>query len=145
MAWWNGNGRIVEHRLMKYMGSKRWMLKNGLGHLVTEQCQSAERFVDLFSGTGAVCWHAAESANIEVMAVDLQLYSAVLARSVISRTRGIDSERLKREWIDKAMTRRRRNSLWGDANEFENRKLTATAVRDARRLCMQSAGPITRA
>ena len=77
---------------MKYMGSKRWMLQNGLGHLVTEKCGSADRFVDLFAGTGAVSWHAAETGNVEVVSVDLQLYSAVLARSVIGRTHEVDSQ-----------------------------------------------------
>ena len=106
--------------LMKYMGSKRWMLQNGLGHLVTEKCGSADRFVDLFAGTGAVSWHAAETGNVEVVSVDLQLYSAVLARSVIGRTHEVDSQKLRESWIKRSKEYRRRSTQWKAVHALKN-------------------------
>lgn len=58
------------------------------------QCEvdGAERFVDLFSGSGAVSIHVAETYPIPVLSVDLQAYSAVLAEAVISRTSAFEWE-----------------------------------------------------
>ena len=39
---------------MKFMGSKRWMLENGLGSLLCQRAETANRFVDLFAGSSAV-------------------------------------------------------------------------------------------
>jgi adenine-specific DNA-methyltransferase len=70
---------------MKYMGSKRAMLQNGLGEVLKRQTKSRRRFVDLFSGSGAVAIHVAQNSKIPVVAWDIQRYSAVLANAVISR------------------------------------------------------------
>ncbi len=51
---------------MKYMGSKRSMLLNGLGELLTEESKDAKRFIDLFSGSGAVATFVAKRFPIEV-------------------------------------------------------------------------------
>lgn len=70
---------------MKYMGSKRAMLGNGLGELLSEQVPKANRFVDLFTGSAAVAAHVGCRFDLPVLAFDLQNYSAVLADAVIGR------------------------------------------------------------
>jgi len=71
---------------MKYMGSKRAMLGNGLGETILAETKGAKRFLDIFCGSGAVAWFAAQNSNIEVMAFDLQQYAVDLTNSVIRRT-----------------------------------------------------------
>lgn len=128
---------------MKYMGSKRWMLTNGLGLILDEQSKSADRFVDLFSGTAAVTWHVAERSPVETLAVDLQAYSAVLARAVACRTRHLDGSRIASDWIARA------NGMHGTEASAEYRwprDATAIEARDvfaARRQCAESSGLIT--
>ena len=63
---------------MKFMGSKRAMLANGLGEIVRSESKQAERFVDLFVGSGAVAWYVAEATATKVLAVDLQEFATVL-------------------------------------------------------------------
>lgn len=87
---------------MKYMGSKRAMLKNGLGHLLQREVASAKRFVDLFSGSSAVATHVASSFAVPVLAYDLQRYSIVLANATISRRRLFDAEEEWRLWYARA-------------------------------------------
>jgi adenine-specific DNA-methyltransferase len=70
---------------MKYMGSKRAMLGNGLGDLLGKEVPSANRFVDLFTGSAAVAAHVGSRFDIPVHAFDLQSYSTVLADAVIGR------------------------------------------------------------
>ncbi len=70
---------------MKYMGSKRWMLQNGLGDLIAREVRGAARFVDLFSGSGAVSTHVAMKYEVPVTAYDLQTFSTVLTRAVVGR------------------------------------------------------------
>jgi hypothetical protein len=126
------------------MGSKRWMLGNGLGHLLLERAGSAERFVDLFSGTGAVSWHVAENTTLPVLAVDLQTYSAVMAKAVIGRTRKLISTDLSAKWIDRAAGVRRQSQIWRKATAFDPATLKPEDVLKARRLCLQSDTIITR-
>ncbi len=57
---------------MKYMGSKRAMLSNGLGDLLRSEMLGAKRFADLFAGSSAVAWFAAEHSECSVLASDLQ-------------------------------------------------------------------------
>ena len=38
---------------MKYIGSKRWMLQNGLGSVLDLAASQAKRFIDLFAGFGS--------------------------------------------------------------------------------------------
>src|SRR5713101_4508335 len=80
---------------MKYMGSKRAMLRNGLGELLIRKAKSKRRFVDLFCGSGAVAIHIASNSKIQVLARDLQQYSATLANAVITRK---SSFRWKTSW-----------------------------------------------
>lgn len=94
---------------MKYMGSKRAMLQNGLGKLLREEGATATRIVDLFSGSGSVAWFAAQEFSVPVVAVDLQSYAAVLSRSVIERTHAVDAKAIAKNW------RRRAADRWNDA------------------------------
>src|SRR5258708_612844 len=95
---------------MKYMGSKRAMLQNGLGHLIHEQASDAKRFVDLFAGSAAVAIYVASRIDIPVLACDLQRYSVVLAESVITRNRSFDSGSSWDTWFSRADVIFRRNS-----------------------------------
>ena len=77
---------------MKYMGSKRYLLRNGLGELVLSESRESSRFIDLFSGSTAVAQFVAERVAVEVVAVDLQAYSRALARPILSRTEELDAD-----------------------------------------------------
>jgi adenine-specific DNA-methyltransferase len=87
---------------MKYMGSKRAMLTNGLGVLISEVVAGRGRFVDLFSGSGAVVKFVANRHNIPVLASDLQNYAAVLAGAVIHRTAPVFAEPVWDAWCERA-------------------------------------------
>jgi adenine-specific DNA methylase len=130
---------------MKYMGSKRWMLSNGLGSLLTEHAGGAERFVDLFSGTAAVSWHVAAGTDVPVLAADLQVYSSVLARAVVGRTRELKSTQLVQQWVGLSEQRSVEDPLWAKANRFDIDGLTQQQVLRARKLCADAEGPIARA
>src|ERR1017187_8932267 len=134
----------MEPCLMQYMGSKRWMLGNGLGHLLIDRAKEADRFVDLFSGAGAVSWHVAEQAELPVLAVDLQSYSAILAKAIIGRTKALPSELLATEWIEGASELRSNDALWAKACEFAPVSLERNDVMSARGLCGSSNTLITR-
>lgn len=84
------------------MGSKRWMLSNGLGQLIHQELQKANRFVDLFSGSGAVAKYAATTSNRRVLAYDLQEFSVVLANSVIARSASLSVQPLWESWLSRA-------------------------------------------
>jgi len=127
---------------MKYMGSKRYMLQNGFGSAISAAAPDCERVVDLFSGSAVVSWYAAERFVAPVLAVDLQSYSAVLARAVIARTRSLDLEKIQEEWIEPAQRSARSMAEWVPAGKFDSPK-SKTAVRHARRLCgREDVGPI---
>jgi adenine-specific DNA methylase len=130
---------------MKYMGSKRWMLSNGLGHLLLDLASSSDRFIDLFSGTGAVAWHVAEHSDIPILAVDLQMYSAVLARSVIGRTKALSGDRIADDWVARARELRSRNRMWRETSELSPEPVKAADVLEARELCSTSRGLVTAA
>lgn len=83
---------------MKYMGSKRAMLSNGLGEILENETSSADRFIDLFAGSGAVSIHVAQKFPIPVTAIDLQKYSAILTSAVIGRQRRFNWENIWEEW-----------------------------------------------
>ena len=87
---------------MKYMGSKRAMLTNGLGHLIDREIGRAKRFVDLFAGSSAVARHAACRYDIPVLAFDLQHYSKVLAGAVLDRDKPLDADTVWSAWNKRA-------------------------------------------
>jgi len=90
---------------MKYMGSKRSMLTNGLGEILKRELSSAERFVDLFSGSGAVACHVASRYRIPVLACDLQSYSAVLTQAVLGREVVLEPSAIWGRWHRRAAAR----------------------------------------
>jgi adenine-specific DNA methylase len=83
---------------MKYMGSKRAMLTNGLGHLIDEKMGDRWRFVDLFCGSGAVASFVAQRTSLPVFASDLQKYATTLTEAIICRTSSFDAEAKFRSW-----------------------------------------------
>lgn len=87
---------------MKYMGSKRAMLTNGLGQLLNDVLVGRARFVDLFTGSGAVAKFVARSHDIPVVATDLQKYAVFLTGAVIHRTRAENVELVWTAWLSRA-------------------------------------------
>lgn len=87
---------------MKYMGSKRAMLGNGLGVLLEAEIPSSRRFVDLFTGSAAVATHVGCRFDLPVLAFDLQNYSAVLADAVIGRNATFEWEPVFNRWYKRA-------------------------------------------
>ena len=92
---------------MKYMGSKRWMLRNGLGDLIAREVKDTGRFVDLFAGSGAVSTHVATKYEVPVAAYDLQTFSIVLSRAVLARESEIEAEPLWADWYSRAKALRK--------------------------------------
>lgn len=130
---------------MKYMGSKRSMLKNGLGDLLLEQAVLFDRFVDLFAGGGFVSWFVAERIAKPVLAVDLQRYSTILCEAVISRTELLDADAINKKWIAEAKRKRNSSYLWKKAKHLSNEAIEIrTLVDQARILCETKSwiGPI---
>jgi 16S rRNA G966 N2-methylase RsmD len=125
------------------MGSKRAMLKNGLGDLIYEAAKDAGRVVDLFCGAGSVAWFAAETTPLPVLAVDLQLYAVALARAVIERGTPLDHRELCSAWLGGAEQSRDASPLWREAAAVSDENIAAL-VREARTLCARpsAVGPI---
>lgn len=121
---------------MKYMGSKRSMLKNGLGPLLVAESKSFKRFVDLFSGSASVSWYAARHLDLPVLTIDLQLFSAVIARAVIERVEAINSDELITSCNCKIKEQREQFSCWEAAKELDSSGFnTATWCKKAKELC----------
>jgi adenine-specific DNA methylase len=131
---------------MKYMGSKRAMLKNGLGELLIKEAQEYDRFVDLFTGAGFVAWFIAENVNKPVIAVDIQKYSTTLANSIIGRDSNIFPNELITSWIANAREKRDADPLWRQAIEQQSKYKNDVKewVTAARSLCENESviGPI---
>jgi adenine-specific DNA-methyltransferase len=125
---------------MKYMGSKSFMLQNGLGVLIKRRAKRAERIVDLFSGAGHVAWFAAENTNKPVLAVDLQHYSKELAGAIILRNKSIDPDSLKGKWTDKVAGSLTRSPYYKLACGIVEGNLTREKVKKARNLCEKHKG-----
>lgn len=125
---------------MKYMGSKRAMLSNGLGNLLQEEVATAERFVDLFTGSGAVASHVAQRYPVEVLAVDLQAYSAILAKAIIGRVGKINAPLLWSNWHKRA-------TAWmQEHHPPKASRITKSFVIEARAWCAEKERlPITQA
>ncbi len=90
---------------MKYMGSKRAMLRNGLGGVLDSMMGNHKRFIDLFTGSASVAWHVAQRYPIETWAFDLQRYSAILAAAVVQRDHQVDPIKLWKNWSLRAASR----------------------------------------
>jgi adenine-specific DNA-methyltransferase len=124
---------------VKYMGSKRAMLGNGLGELLTRERTGAGRFVDLFTGSGSVAIYIARKYKIPVLAYDLQKYSVVLANAVISRKSAINWKPIWELWYRRAQNQLDADSVPKDA------KLTQAIVANFREWCGKQSLPITKA
>jgi adenine-specific DNA-methyltransferase len=131
---------------MKYMGSKRRMLRDGLGDLIVECAQYASRIVDLFCGASSVAWYAAQNTVLPVIAVDLQTYAIVLARAVVARDIPLDPEQLNEKWLSKVGYARSQSRLFRAAVALEKHSQdTSKLVREARALCQKApsgVGPV---
>jgi adenine-specific DNA-methyltransferase len=103
---------------MKYMGSKRVMLQNGLGSLILEESKKAKRIVDLFCGAGSVVGFAARETILPVLAIDLQHYSIVLAKSILGRVSSISSEDIGKKWLNRVDKDRSESLLWKKAQKL---------------------------
>lgn len=110
------------------------MLRNGFGSAIAAAAEGSERIVDLMAGSGVVAWYAAQSFDQPVLAVDLQLYSGVLSAAVISRTRGLNLQRLEREWLVPARRSASRDPNWSASKKFDE-PLNRQAVERSRALC----------
>jgi adenine-specific DNA-methyltransferase len=125
---------------MKYMGSKRAMLQNGLGKLLAEEIKGADRFVDLFAGSGSVAIHVAREFAIPVLAFDLQNYSTILTSAIIGRQSLLNWEPIWKEWFERA------NLQIGKVNIPNTEKITKKLVASFRAWCNEQTDlPITRA
>jgi adenine-specific DNA-methyltransferase len=124
---------------VKYMGSKRAMLKNGLGDLLARERVGVKRFADLFTGSGSVAIYMARKYKIPVLAFDLQKYSAVLADAVIGRQAAIGWEAIWKPWYKKAQKQ------FNDYTIPQSDKFTQASIADFRDWCSRQKLPITNA
>ncbi len=121
---------------MKYMGSKKTMLKNGLGKLLVREAETADRVVDLFTGAGYIACYVAENTNKPVLAVDLQAYATILAQAIIGRVKVLNPIKLRNEWIEKAIEYRNDSPLWHKASQLKRDDLEIKEwVEKSRKLC----------
>src|SRR5687767_1165835 len=102
IAWRIRVGRRLGACSVKYMGSKRAMLRNGLGELIFSEAKGHDRLVDLFCGASSVTWFAAQKCSKPVFAVDLQAYAVILAGAVIRRTEPFRAEEFEKTWLQPA-------------------------------------------
>lgn len=101
------------------MGSKRVMLANGLGEVLTEEAKSAARFVDLFCGAGVVSWFVATSREIPVLSCDLQSFATTMAASVVKRTDNSGLDQKVDAWLCRIRENRRERPSWSEAAELD--------------------------
>lgn len=121
---------------VKYMGSKRMMLQNGLDAVLATEAKSASRIVDLFCGSGAVSWFGAVELGKPVLACDLQRFATTLAGAVVRRTRPVSTESVERQWLAPAARSRQCSNAWGDAEEINDSTLSTEDMhRRAQELC----------
>jgi adenine-specific DNA-methyltransferase len=130
---------------VKYMGSKSAMLRNGLGELIVSEAAKAERVVDLFAGSAAVSWYAAQQTDRPVLAADLQHYSRTLARSVIARTHPGDADALARNWIEPARDKLNKDSRYKQLQTVPKGRVGAAAIARARAASADSEIPLVAA
>ena len=133
---------------MKYMGSKRAMLSNGLGEMLRAHASDVHRFVDLFAGSSAVSWFVAENSKCKVVAGDLQAFAVALAEGVISRENELDADRIWRPWSGDAASWLAGNSVYRAAEKFDMGKWGKARrrnVQEARKISSESPELVTQA
>jgi adenine-specific DNA-methyltransferase len=96
---------------VKYMGSKSYLLMNGLGDEIRHLAHDHSRLVDLFCGSGSVSWFAATETSLPTLATDLQTYATTLAGAVVTRTTPMDPESLFHTWTISALEGYKRSAL----------------------------------
>lgn len=130
------------------MGSKRSMLRNGLGEALDKAVFRKKRFVDLFTGSGAVAWHVAQRYEVPVLASDLQDFAVALALGVIGRDKVSVLSQWQFKWIGAAHEALVEDPLYSDAIELQN-SLSSSPIADvalaARILCERSESAFCRA
>ncbi len=104
---------------MKYMGSKRGMLRNGLGEVIAKNTASAKGFADLFTGSGAVAWHVGEKFDVPVQASDLQSFAVALANGVIGRVSPFEEMDWVDDWLSSAVQSATKSSIWSASLEID--------------------------
>ncbi|WFS03107.1 DNA adenine methylase [Rhizobium tumorigenes] len=104
---------------MKYMGSKRAMLSNGLGDAIDHAVETANTVYDLFTGSGVVACHIAERYEKRVVASDLQLFATVLAGSIIQRTGPISKPNWQDQWVTRAHKRLKSYGSWEQVEKHQ--------------------------
>ena len=127
------------------MGSKHALLSNGLGQLIVQESRRVDRIVDLFCGGGSVAWFAAQNTELPVLAIDLQQYAVILAGSVISRTKALDSNTVADEWFSKAIGLRGSSKTWLAAQDLvASYDDVEQFVETSRKLCssVSDSGPV---
>jgi len=129
---------------MKYMGSKRVLLTNGLGKTLDTAVKKASRFVDMFLGTGEVASFVAQRHAIKVYGVDLQAYSVILAEAVLGRKARSPTHLLWKRWHERA---RRVVAKYRPPQIDEDTRLTHALVDNYRRWCSRQSNrlPVVRA
>lgn len=135
----NGTGGALGIKTVKYMGSKKAMLQNGLGELLKAESIRSGRVVDLFCGGASVSWFAASNLNRQVLAHDLQEYAVVLARAVVGRTQPLDKSALQHGWLRSAKRTRALFRAWKPATNLEHSGADAMRWQEAaQQLCADS-------
>jgi adenine-specific DNA methylase len=134
---------------MKFMGSKRVMLQNGLGEVIANEMPNVKRFVDLFTGSAAVAWYVATQWEKKVLACDLQRFAVAMAAAVICRCHTVSNPRILRDWSRRAGENVVQHATYVSASRLQKEiggdKIEAL-VRSARNLCEErEAGPVQRA
>ncbi len=124
------------------------MLSNGLGDALARSVLGANRVFDLFTGSAAVAWHVAEKHQKQVIACDLQRYSAVLAAAVIERSQAIEDMTWVDAWFRRARARITRHRNWSELKGLQSRLCTAdvsSLAKEARTFDLGDRFPITKA
>jgi len=127
----------VGYLSVKYMGSKRSMLTNGLGDALSQSIAECNRVFDMFTGSGAVAWHVAQKYDREVIASDLQSYAVALAAGVIERTEPLADHRWLDSWFDHAKEMQPSRFFQKATNlqeKLEVEQIAGSAI-EARELC----------
>jgi adenine-specific DNA-methyltransferase len=133
---------------MKYMGSKRAMLANGLGETLLRETAKCKRFADLFLGSAAVAWHVAETFGCVVIGADLQTFAVTLADAVVARDKPMAWQEIWEAWSADAKKMVVGSHFYCEAVVFDRVKWGAAPRRNveaARDVCQHHQGPVTRA
>lgn len=126
---------------MKYMGSKRKLLVGALGRILGKELIGRRRFVDLFSGSGAVSYYVASRYGIPVVSVDLQMFATTISDAFLSRTQKLDGQAVAELWCKSAQRAYNRSALRFVVEEWDRvkaSKLRKSDVMSARSLCRKT-------